>query len=631
MERRHAITFQPEGLRAEVHRGESVLVASQRCGINLDSLCGGRGKCGKCLIRVGQGKVTEPTPSEIAILPKSEMERGLRLACQTYPVTDLVIDVLTAPRPVSSKILTWGLELPVRLDPRLRTRSKYLVRPTLGDQLSDEARLRKAIKCRSIDLNLLKRLPRLLRRHGWKIATITYLDEVVDVREADGSELYGVAVDVGTTTIVVYLLDLVSGKVVTVESDYNAQIPYGEDVISRITYASREGDGLVLLQKLVIGTMNKLITRAAERAKVDRDLIYEVVCAGNTIMMSFLLGIDPSNIATSPYVPPVTSGLAVKAVGLGVEVNPGGYLRTLPSISGYVGADIVSDVLVSGMHRREGLSMLIDIGTNGEVVLGRGNEMLSASCAAGPALEGAEISYGMRGMGGAIEKVAINAESHDVFYTTIGGGKPRGICGSGLVDALASLRVAGIVDRTGRMRVLDERGDSIPEFVIAKADDTEMGRDITITQKDVRNLQLAKAAIFTGCSLLMKEMKVRASELKNVFIAGAFGNYIDPVSAIVIGMFPDVPTAKIKSIGNGAGFGARLALLSKMKSAEADEIARRIHYVELSAEAYFQREFLKALDLPHADGKLFPTATRIIESGGKELPKGTLGFGRAKR
>jgi len=631
MERRYAITFQPEGLRAEAHRGESVLVASQRCGIDLDSLCGGRGKCGKCLIRVGQGKVTEPTPSEVAILPKSDMERGLRLACQTYPVTDLVIDVLTAPRPVGSKILTWGLELPVIMDPRLRMRSEYLVRPTLGDQLSDEARLRKATKCRSVDLNLLRRLPSLLRRHGWRIAVTTYLDEVVDVREADSSELYGAAVDVGTTTVVVYLLDLVSGKVMTVESDYNAQIPYGEDVISRITYASREGDGLALLQKLIIGTINKLIARAAERAKVDKDLIYEVVCAGNTIMMNILLGIDPSNIATSPYVPPLTSGLAVKAVGLGMEVSQGGYMRALPSISGYVGADVVSDVLVSGMHRRKGLSMLIDIGTNGEVVLGNGRKMLSASCAAGPALEGAEISYGMRGMAGAIEKVAINAESHEVFYQTIGGGKPRGICGSGLVDALASLRVAGIVDQTGRMRVQDKRGDSIPEFVIARADDTEIGKDITITQKDVRNLQLAKAAIFTGCSLLMKRMNVKASELKNIFIAGAFGNYIDPVSAIVIGMFPDVPIARIKSIGNGSGFGARLALLSRMKSAEADEIARRIQYVELSAEDDFQREFLKALNLPHSDWCLFPAATRIIESRGKELPKGTLGFDGPKR
>jgi len=630
MERRHAITFLPDGLRAEVHGGESVLVASQRCGIDLDSLCGGRGRCGKCLIRVGRGRATEPTPSEIAILQGPEVEKGMRLACQTYPITDLVIDVLTAPRPVSSKILTWGLELPVKLVPRLRTRTVNLARPSLGDQLSDEARLRKAIKCRSVDLNLLKRLPSILRSSGWNVTTTTYLDEVVDVRKAEGGgEMYGVAVDVGTTTIVVYLLDLVSGKVVTVESDYNAQIPYGEDVISRITYASRERDGLALLQKLVIGTVNALIARAAERAKVEKDLIYEAVCAGNTIMMSLLLGIDPSNIATSPYVPPVTGGLAVKAGELGVGVNPRGYLRTLPSISGYVGSDVVSDVLVSGMHKREGLSMLIDIGTNGEVVLGRGHDMLSASCAAGPALEGAEISHGMRGMAGAIEKVAINAEGHEIFYQTIGGGKPRGICGSGLVDALAALRVAGIVDRTGRMRA--QGGGSITEFVVARADDTEVGRDITITQKDVRNLQLAKAAIFTGCSLLMKKMNVMSSELRNIFIAGAFGNYIDPVSAIVIGMFPDVPVAKIKSIGNGAGFGARLALLSRIKSAEADEIARRIHYVELSAEGDFQREFLKALDLPHADGNLFPTAMRIIEGRGKGLPKGTPGFGGAKR
>jgi uncharacterized 2Fe-2S/4Fe-4S cluster protein (DUF4445 family) len=629
MERRHAIIFQPEGLRAEASTGDSVLIAAQRCGIPIDALCGGRGKCGKCTIRVGRGKATDPTPSEAEALSRAEMDRGLRLACQTYPVTDLVISIPMAPRPIGSKILTWGLELPVRLDPRLRTSSKQLMKPTLNDQLSDEARLRRAFKCRSIDLHLLRRLPSLVRGLGWNVAAVIYSDEIVDTRGADRSELYGVAVDVGTTTIVAYLIDLASGRVVAVESDYNAQIPYGEDVISRITYISREGGGLALMQRLLVETLNKLITRVAEKAVVDRGLIYEVVCAGNTIMMSMLLGIDPSQIATSPYIPPVTGGCVLKAREVGVEVSAGGHLRTVPSISGYVGADVVSDVLVSGMYRRRDLSMLIDIGTNGEVVLGNKDAMLSASCAAGPALEGAEIAFGMRGMAGAIERVAINAESHEVFYRTIGNERPRGICGSGLVDAMASLRVAGILDQTGRMRA--EGQGSRREFVIARAAETDMGKDIIITQKDIRNLQLAKAAIFTGCSLLMREMGVEASALKKIFIAGAFGNYIDPLSAIIIGMFPDVPMGRIKSIGNGSGFGARLVLLSKRKGAEADEIAHKIHYVELSAEGNFQREFLKALNLPHAEGNLFPTAMRIIESKGRGRPKDGLEFEGAKR
>lgn len=628
MERRHAVIFQPEGLRTEVSRGESVLIAAQRCGIPIDAMCGGRGKCGKCLIRMGHGKATDHTPLEIALLLKAEMEKGLRLACQTYPVTDLVVNVPLAPRPISSKILTWGLELPVRLDPRLRIHAKKLMKPTLNDQLSDYARLLNAFEYRSIDLHLLRRLPSLLRSYDWNVAATSYLDEVVDVRGADQDRLYGAAVDVGTTTIVVYLIDLASGKVVAVESDYNAQIPYGEDVISRITYISRESDGLELLQKLVVEILNRLITRVAQQAKIDKELIYEVVCAGNTIMMSILLGIDPSHIATSPYIPPTTSGLAVKAREIRVEASPCGYLRTVPSISGYVGADVVSDVLVSGMHRRKDLSMLIDIGTNGEVVLGNRDAMLSASCAAGPALEGAEIAFGMRGMAGAIERVIINAESYEVFYRTIGNEKPRGVCGSGLVDVMASLRIAGIVDQTGRMRV--EGQGSRPEFVVARAVETDIGKDITITQKDIRNLQLAKAAIFTGCSLLMRRMNIEASDLKNIFIAGAFGNYIDPVSAIVIGMFPDLPIVRIKSIGNGAGFGARLVLLSKRKNAEADDIARKIRYVELSAEGDFQREFLKALNIPHADGSLFPTAMRIIESKGRERPKDALGFDWAK-
>jgi uncharacterized 2Fe-2S/4Fe-4S cluster protein (DUF4445 family) len=629
MEPRYIIAFQPEGLRTEVAKDESVLIASQRCGIHIDALCSGRGKCGKCVIRVGHGEVTPPTPSEMGVLSKAEIEGGIRLACQTYPASDLIIHVPNASRPVSSKILTWGLELPITLNPYLRAMSRELDMPTLQDQRSDEERLRKALKCRSVDLQLLRRLPRLLRKGDWRISATIYRDEIIDL---GGDGLYGAAADVGTTTIVVYLIDLVSGNVVAVESDYNAQIPYGEDVISRIAYTTREKDGLGLLQKLVVETLNKLVTRAAEQAKVDKERVYEIVCAGNTIMTSILLGIDPSSIATAPYVPPVTGMIKVKAREVGVEMGQGGYLRTIPSISGYVGADVVADVLVSGLHRREGVSLLIDIGTNGEVVLGNRHGMLAASCAAGPALEGAEIAFGMRGMAGAIEKAAIRPDTYEVFYQTIGGGKPRGICGSGLVDALSSLAITGLVDRTGRMRSGQQQtaGRSQVEFVLAKASETAIGKDITITQRDVRNLQLAKSAIYTGCSILMKMTNAKPDDLKNVFIAGAFGNYIDPVSAIVIGMFPDVPIGRIKSIGNGAGFGARLALLSRAKSAEAERITRRIRYVELSAEKDFQQEFLKALNLPHAEPSLFPTATRIIESGGRERPEAALEDGRAK-
>ncbi|MBO3803322.1 MAG: DUF4445 domain-containing protein [Candidatus Brockarchaeota archaeon] len=617
MERKHTVTFQPEGLRVEVSEDDNLLTASRRCGVQIESLCGGRGSCGKCLVRIESGEATKPTRFEAQALSGAEMGSGVRLACQTCPISDLTVRVLASPRVPGSKILTWGLELKVKPDPYVKTVSKELPKPTLRDQRSDAERLRSALKQSSIDLLLLRQLPRLLREKDWKITATLYGREVVDVGGLDAGGAYGAAVDVGTTTIVVYLVDLASGKVMAVESDYNAQIPYGEDVISRIAYSTREKDGLATLQRLAIGTINKLLDEASKKANVEKGRIYDVVCSGNTIMLSFLLGMDPSFIATAPYVPPDTGSIAVKAREMGIDTNPGGYLRTVPSISGYVGADVVSDVLVSGMHKKEAVSLLIDIGTNGEVVVGNKHKMLSASCAAGPALEGAEITFGMRGMEGAIEKVAINPESLEVFYKTIGGAKPKGICGSGLVDALASLAMAGLVDSTGKLTEKARQGQG---FVLAKAEETEIGKDITITQKDVRNLQLAKAAIFTGCYLLMKKMRIKPEGVKNVYVAGAFGNYIDPTSAIVIGMLPDVPVERIKMIGNGAGFGARLALLSKGKTKEAQSVARKIKYLELSGEEGFQKEFLKALNIPHAERNLFPTADRIIGSRGKEHP-----------
>jgi len=621
MERKRTVTFQPEGLRAEIGEDESVLTASRRCGVQIESLCNGRGRCGKCLIRIEGGKATDPTRFETLALSEREIGSGIRLACQTYPISDLVVHVLAAPSATGSKILTWGLELQIEIDPYIKTVSIELNKPTLKDQRSDAERLRSALKTSSIDMHLLRHIPRLLREKDWKITATIYGREIIDVSAEGLGEAYGAAVDVGTTTIVVYLIDLASGKVLAVESDYNAQIPYGEDVISRITYASREKDGLAVLQRLVIGTINKLLDEVSKRAKIEKERIYEVVCSGNTIMMSILLGIDPSFIATAPYVPPDTSSIVVKAREIGVDINSGGYLRTIPSISGYVGADVVSDILVSGMHKREAISLLIDIGTNGEVVLGNRSRMFSASCAAGPALEGAEIKFGMRGMAGAIEKVAIDPESFEVFYKTIGGVRARGICGSGLVDVLASMAIAGIIDQTGKMKLNQQQSQgNAQEFVLVKANETEIGKDITITQRDIRNLQLAKAAIFTGCSLLMKKMRIKPKDIANVYIAGAFGNYIDPMSAMVVGMFPDVPMERIKTIGNGAGFGARLALLSRRKSKEAQDIASKIKYLELSGEEDFQKEFLKALNIPHAERSLFPTATRIIESKGKERP-----------
>lgn len=605
------VTIQPEGKRVLVPHGKSVIDILAEEGVNIENVCGGRGVCKKCIIEVVEGKLSEPTTREGELI---RVSRRLRLACQSKVVEDVVIKIPDSSRQFKGKILEHGYIPNFTFSPSLKTVSIRLEEPSLKDQRSDMERLADALRTRSIDIMLLRKLPSRLRELNWNIDAIIYEDEVLDVRKHPVCP-YGIAVDIGTTTVVVYLVRVSDGEIVSVKSDYNGQIIYGDDVISRMTYAARDPGNTSKLQKAVVTTINKLIREAVKEAGCDFSDVYEAVFSGNTVMLSFLFGIETMGMASAPFAPPFRSRLKLKAREVGIEINDSGVIGTLPVVSSYVGGDIVSDILISGIHKINGNFLLIDLGTNGEIVLKKDEDMLAASTAAGPALEGAGLSSGMRGMEGAIESVSIDDNTFEVYYRTIGGVEPRGICGSGVVDAIAWMILTGIIDRSGRIseveteRIVNVNGEKA--FLIAV---NSQGKRIYITQSDIRNFQLAKAAIFSACITLMKIANLQLGELSKIYLFGAFGNYIDPRSAMITGMIPEAPLNKIVQMGNGSGYGAYVNLISKKAREEADEIAKKVKTIELNTVDGFKQEFIYATHFPHSKIELFPRVSKAIES-----------------
>ncbi|MEM2374169.1 MAG: ASKHA domain-containing protein [Thermoproteota archaeon] len=606
------VTIQPEGKRVLTPHGTSIIDILVGEGVNIENVCGGRGICKKCIIEVVEGKLSELTARESELI---RVSRKLRLACQAKVVEDVVIKIPDSSRQFKGKILEHGYIPDFAFSPLLKIVSIRLKEPSLKDQRSDMERLVDALKARSIDIMLLRKLPSRLRELDWNIDAIVYEDEVLDVRKRPVCP-YGIAVDIGTTTVVVYLVRISDGKIVSVKSDYNGQIIYGDDVISRMTYAAQDPENTSKLQKAVVKTINKLIREAVKEAGCDFSDVYEAVFSGNTVMLSLLFGIETMGMASAPFAPPFRSRFKLKAREIGIEINDSGVISTLPVVSSYVGGDIVSDILVSGIHKTDGNFLLMDLGTNGEVVLKKNEDMLAASTAAGPALEGAGLSSGMRGMEGAIESVSIDDKTFEVYYRTIGGVEPRGICGSGVVDAIAWMILTGIIDKNGRIcedlktdkiiKVNDEKA-----FLIAI---NHQGKRICITQSDIRSFQLAKAAIFSACITLMKIANLNPEELSKAYLFGAFGNYIDPRSAMITGMIPEIPLEKIVQMGNGSGYGAFMNLVSKKAREEADEIANKVKTIELNTVECFQQEFISATHFPHSEIKLFPRVSKAIES-----------------
>lgn len=606
----YSIEFEPIGRRGERPEGETLLQAAQALGVDLVSICGGAGTCGRCKVQVMAGAVSPVSERERKALSDAELQQGFRLACRATPLSDCRVHVppesLTAPQRTQVE----GLAVPVQPDPAVRA---YEVQPepaSLDDPRADDARLQAALlrvrpdSALHFDLALLQQLSPHLReadapggavREPPQLSLALRGSEVVAAGPA-GTRWLGLAVDIGSTKIAGYLVDLESGQTLAAQGLMNPQIAYGEDIIARLNHAGKGAAEAARLQELLVSALNGLAAGLCREVGAQPAQIVDAVAVGNTAIHHLLLRLPVGQLAQSPYVPAVSAPLDVKARDLGLALAPGAYLHTLPNIAGFVGADHVAMLLATGVAEAHGLTLAIDIGTNTEMCLAADGELMSASCASGPAFEGAHIRCGMRAAPGAIERVRIDGDQ--VICQTIGHQPPVGICGSGLLDAVAQLSLCGVLDRTGRLRDHPRvrQGESGREFVLAGADEGA-GQAITLSQRDVRELQLAKGAIRSGIDLLLAANGRRAEEVERVILAGAFGTYIDVVSAIAIGMLPGLPLERFQQVGNAAGTGARLALVSQAMRRAAAELAGRVRYLELARAPGFARTFAQAMYL----------------------------------
>ena len=624
------VTFLPSYRKIDLARGSTILDAARKAGLNINVVCGGLGKCGKCVVYVQSGKTEFDRQKYSRFFSEDELEKGACLACETLVQGDLLVLVPESTLIQEQKILVAGRDTEIEFHPSVRKYYVELQPPTLTDPSPDLTRLLWGIQKSGgpvadkiyVPLEVMREIPTLLRHSDWKVTgTIALVPggyRLIDLQEYDTSKrIYGAAIDLGSTTIVVYLWDLVSGKVVAVASNYNRQISCGEDILARVNFARK--NGLTKLQALATESINAALTSASNTAGIDREDIYEVVVAGNTVMTHMLLGIDPAYIIAEPYVPVVQRALSVAAGRIGITSNQNSGLFVFPAVSDFIGGDIIADILSCGMSEREEISLLIDIGTNFEIVLGNKDWMFSCAGAAGPALEGGEVLFGMRANPGAIEKITVDPVTLDPVYSTINNIRPRGITGSGLIDLLAELFTACVIDRTGRINTSIENirvrtGPHFPEFVVAWASETDIGKDIVITENDIKNLIMSKASIHAACVTLMKEAGVTRHDIFTIYFAGAFGNYLDKKNATIIGLMPEIEFDRIKNIGNGAVTGANLALINRRERKTLDEIARKIAYIELNAEASFMDEYTSGTFLPHTDFTLFPMVQKLIEA-----------------
>lgn len=522
------------------------------------------------------------------------------------------------------QVQSTGLERETRLNPSVKKAHVRIAGPTLSDVLPDSERLIQALRRSGdlpdlrIDPDLLPILPRLLRECEWDVtAVLPTPGQVCAIERGDTtSQLYGCAVDIGTSKLVGVLVDLSTGKTLSTLFVENPQLVYGEDIMSRMSYAMKAHENSLQLKSSVLSAINQLLERSCADAGITPSQVYELVIVGNTAMHHFLLGIESRHLALSPYVPAVKAPLDLHAKDVGILAHPHANVHMPPLVAGYVGADAVADVLASGMRESDELSLLLDIGTNTELFVGNRNGIVSCSCASGPAFEGAHIRQGMKAVYGAIERVRIDSTTLNVEYETVGGEKPVGICGSGMLDTVAELLRCRVIDSKGRFQKIDTRrltevaGDRA--FVLAQAEETSTGDPVMVTQRDIGEVQLAKAAIHTGCTILMRHAGVRASDLKRIYIAGSFGNYVNPANAKLLGLIPEVPTQIIRFVGNTAIAGAKMCLSSLEARNEAKRIGEQVKYIELGADANFSREYAASMYLPHQDPSLFPEAFRLL-------------------
>jgi uncharacterized 2Fe-2S/4Fe-4S cluster protein (DUF4445 family) len=603
------VTFLPDEQTAEVERGASILAAAGQLGLAIASPCGGNATCGRCQVRVEQG-IWEPNEAEKRLLTSEELAQGFRLACQGHPVGEVVVVVPEFSRTAIHQIAVEGIGTQVEVEPAVRKVFLRLPPPSVRDLRSDLSRLLAGIGSPDLALDsnpeFLREAAAAIRRANFRVTAVVADSKVIAVEEGDTSaKCYGIAADIGTSTIVAYLMRLDTGERVAVAATPNPQSRHGEDVISRVQFTQTHPDGTARLQAQGRDALNRLIGQVCKQAgALPRD-IWEFVFVGNSCMTHLLMGVAPQGLGMAPYVPAFSCAQHIPASSLGLIANPRARAYVLPGIAGFVGADTVGVILATRLWEGEGLRVAVDIGTNGEVVVGDGARLLAASGAAGPAFEGARISCGMPAVAGAIDTLKI---ADGFVLTTIAGARARGICGSGLVDAAAELLRAGVVQPDGRLGAAE--GAALPEWLSARVRGKGAGasvelvtaqesgsRAIRLTAKDFRELQLAKAAIAAAISLLLDKIQASYHDVEELLLAGAFGNYIRPASALAIGLLPPVASERIRPVGNAAGAGAQIALLSLPLRRQAEHIAKSVEYVELCDEPGFYERFAEYMAL----------------------------------
>ena len=593
------VDFQPIGRRGAFSGENTLLECARQLGVDLVSICGGAGSCKRCKVQLISGELSELSFDEELAFTKEEILLGCRLACKTYPRSDVTIHVppesLTAPQRTQVE----GMDINIIPDPVILSIDVELSPSTLESPRSDVKNLgtalfEKGVDLRGLDFLVMQSLPDLLRRNDWRVRAAIRDGEIVAIG-SQFTQWLGLAVDIGTSKIAGYLVDLADGEVLASKGMMNPQISYGEDLVSRIVAASKFESGTRKLQRILVDALNEMARGLCEEVGLLTDSIVDAVIVGNTAIHHLFLGLPVKQLGLSPYTPVIDAALEIKAREVGLKIGAGSYVHLLPNIAGYVGADHVAMLLAAKLAKADETTLAIDIGTNTEICLNHQGKMTSVSCASGPAFEGAHIKHGMRAAPGAIEYVRF--ENDKMELQTIGGVSPAGICGSGLLDAVAQLRLQGILDARGRLRdhplVRDVGGTK--EFILAERPGST---SITVTQKDVRELQLAKAAIRMGILALVENAEIEEGDIQKVIIAGAFGTYIDVKSAITIGMLPDLPLERFEQVGNAAGTGARMALVSRTERVRASELAEKVGYIELARIEDFNKRFAEVTFLP---------------------------------
>lgn len=634
----------PSGRRGSVQPGTSLLDAARGLGVEIESICGGRLTCAKCKVRVESGDFAKHgiRSGEHHLSPATEDERELlartasdtapdsRLACTACVTGDVLIYVPEESRANKQVIRKAVTDRVIEIDPIIRRVYVEVDSAELGEHRGDWGRLQAALAEQwdlhnlRIDLPALQRLQPALRKEKWGVTAILWDNrEVIDVQPGYHDGIYGLAIDIGSTTVAAHLCDLRTGAVLATESLMNPQVTYGEDLMSRISYAMTNSQGLARMHAAIIEALNTLAASAARTAGIRARDIHDAVLVGNTTMVHILLGINPQELGGAPFALANRDSLDIKARELALRLHPGAYVHVLPAEAGHVGADNVAALLAEEPHVQDALTLLVDVGTNAEIVLGNRERLFSASSPTGPAFEGAQITFGMRAAPGAIERVRIDPATRIARFRVIGderwsdewqtgpdaaaGDQPQhlaaGICGSGIIEVVAELMLAGIIQPDGRFAP-DTSHDRIvwqgrkAAYILATGDQTTTGQPILVTQDDVRSIQLAKAALYAGAKLLMKRSGITAVD--RIVMAGAFGSYIDPRYAMILGLIPDCDLSQVAAVGNAAGDGARIALLNRHQRQQAQELARWVTYIETAIDPDFQAEFVGAIHIPHA-------------------------------